>query len=266
LPGADLSLLLSAAEAAGEIARRYFKADPDTWDKGAGQGPVTEADLAINRMLNAELLAARPDYGWLSEESEDGTARLEKERVFIVDPIDGTRAFINGETSFSHSLAIAERGEITAAVVHLPMKGLSYTATRGGGALLNGAPITVATKADMVGARVLSRRPDMKPEHWLAPHGMAHHFRPSLAYRLCLVAQARYDAMLTLRPAWEWDVAAGDLIVREAGGAVSTTAGLPTRYNNPLPKLAGMVAGPKNLSSEIIAALQPSIKQPIAGL
>ena len=266
MPEADLALLLEAAEAAGEIAKRYFKADPEIWDKGDGQGPVTEADLEINRMLKAELLAARPDYGWLSEESEDDSARLSSERVFIVDPIDGTRAFINGEPSFSHALAIAEHGKVIAAAVHVPMKGQSFSATLDGGAYRNGEAILVSQKAEMAGAKVLSRRPDMKPTHWLAPHGMQHHFRPSLAYRLCLVAEGRYDAMLTLRPAWEWDVAAGDLIVREAGGAVSTTSGLPTRYNNRLPKLAGMVAAPAGLAKNIISALQPATKQPIAGL
>ena len=266
MPEADLALLLDAAEAAGKIAKRFFKADPEIWDKGDGQGPVTEADLEIDRMLKAELLAARPDYGWLSEESEDDAARQSAKRVFIIDPIDGTRAFINGEPSFSHALAIAEHGKIVAGVVHVPMKAQSYSATLGGGARRNGSAIGVSHKTEMAGAKVLSRRPDMSPEHWLAPHGMQHHFRPSLAYRMCLVAEGRFDAMLTLRPAWEWDVAAGELIVREAGGAVSTTGGLPTRYNNRLPKLAGMVAAPSVLAKNIISALQPATKQPIAGL
>ncbi|MCF6272720.1 MAG: 3'(2'),5'-bisphosphate nucleotidase CysQ [Rhodobacteraceae bacterium] len=266
MPAADLALLQGAAEAAGEIAKRYFKASPETWDKGAGQGPVTEADLAINRMLKAELLAARPDYGWLSEESEDNAARLDRKRVFIIDPIDGTRAFINGESSFSHALAIAENGKVITAVVHVPMKAQIFTATLGGGARCNGKLVSVSAQAGMSGARVLSRRPDLKPEHWRAPHQMQHHFRPSLAYRLCLVANGRYDAMLTLRPAWEWDVAAGELIVREAGGCVTTAAGDKTCYNNPVPKLAGMVAAPQKLVQNIIAALQPAAKQPIAGL
>lgn len=266
MPEADLSLLIAAAKAAGDIAKRHFKADPETWDKGDGQGPVTEADLEINRMLKAELLAARPDYGWLSEESEDSAARLAAERVFIIDPIDGTRAFINGESSFSHSLAIAEKGKVIAAVVHVPIKEQSYSATHGGGATCNGEALSVSQHTGMEGARVLSRRPDLKPEHWLAAHGMRHHFRPSLAYRMCLVANGRYDAMLTLRPAWEWDVAAGDLIVREAGGQVSTTGGSETRYNNPVPKLSGMIAGPKKLADQIIATLQPASKKPIAGL
>jgi len=266
LPEADLKLLLKAGEAAGEIAKRFFKADPETWDKGDGQGPVTEADLEIDRMLKAELLSARPDYGWLSEESEDGAARLAAERVFIVDPIDGTRAFINGEKTWSHALAVVENGAVVAAVVHVPMLERTYWATLGGGAFCNDTAISVSQQAEMDRATVLTRKPDLKPEHWLAPHGMKHNFRPSLAYRLCLVAAGRFDAMLTLRPAWEWDVAAGDLIVREAGGVVTTTAGEPTRYNNRLPKLAGMVAGPEKLVENIIGALRPAAKRPIAGL
>lgn len=263
---ADLKLLLNAGEAAGEIAKRYFRANPETWDKKDGQGPVTEADLEIDRMLKAELLAARPDYGWLSEESEDSAARLKAERVFIVDPIDGTRAFINGEKSFSHALAVVENGVVVAAVVHVPMLERTYAATLGGGARCNGEAIEVSQKAAMDGATVLTRKPDLKPEHWLRPHGMKHNFRPSLAYRLCLVGEGRFDAMLTLRPAWEWDVAAGDLIVREAGGMVTTTAGDPTRYNNRLPKLAGMVAGPSKLVENISKALRPAAKRPIADL
>ncbi len=265
MPEADIRLLLAAGAAAGEIAKRHFKASPETWDKAGDQGPVTEADLAINRMLKAELLTARPDYGWLSEESEDGSARLANERVFIVDPIDGTRAFINGEPGFSHSIAIAERGEIIAAMVHVPMKAQSFHATLAGGAYCNGAPITVSATEKMNGARVLCRRPDLKPEHWRAPPEIQPHFRPSLAYRLCLVGEGRFDAMFTLRPAWEWDVAAGDLIVREAGGMTSTTSGDKTRYNNPVPRLAGLVAGPQKLAQNIIMALQPAAKQPIAG-
>ena len=150
---ADLKLLLSAGVAAGEIAKRYFMANPETWDKGGGQGPVTEADLEIDRMLKAKLLAARPDYGWLSEESEDGTARLSAERVFIVDPIDGTRAFINGEKTWSHALAVVENGAVVAAVVHVPMLGRTYTATRGGGAFCNEAAISVSLKASMDGGQ-----------------------------------------------------------------------------------------------------------------
>ena len=164
MPAHDLKLLIDAAIAAGEIARKYFQANPETWDKGDGQGPVTEADLAIDRMLHGELLKSQPNYGWLSEETEDSTDRLNRPRVFIVDPIDGTRAFIAGEKTFAHSLAIAENGQIITAVVHLPMMGLTYSATKDGGAFLNGKPITASNRQDIATARVLITKPTLKPE------------------------------------------------------------------------------------------------------
>ncbi len=258
MPAHDLDLLRDAALAAGEIAKKYFKADPEIWDKGDNQGPVTEADLAIDKMLHAELLAARPDYGWLSEETEDSDARLNHDRVFIIDPIDGTRAFIAGEQSFSHSLAIAEKGKIIAAVVHLPIRAQTYTAHIGGGAFCNGKPIQPSNASSITGARILTTKPSLRAEHW--PGGvpdMERHFRPSLAYRLCLAADGRFDGMLTLRDAWEWDIAAGDLIVSEAGGIASDRHGLAAIYNNPTPLLAGMIAASKPVHSDIMRALKP---------
>jgi myo-inositol-1(or 4)-monophosphatase len=139
-PEADLALLIDAARTAGDIARQHFRSDPEIWTK-SDDSPVTEADIAIDRVLRTDLLKARPDYGWLSEETEDDPARLSTDRAFIVDPIDGTRAFIEGETSFAHSLAVVDRGEVTAGVVYLPMKDKLYAAARGLGATLNGDAI-----------------------------------------------------------------------------------------------------------------------------
>lgn len=256
MPARDLKLLTDAAHAAGDIARKFFQANPETWDKDDGQGPVTEADLAIDKMLHSELLAAQPDYGWLSEETEDSSARLSRPSVFIVDPIDGTRAFIAGEKTFAHSLAIAEDGEVVTAVVHLPMKGLTYSATKDGGAFLNGKPINASSQHDMAAARMLITRPTLKPELW--PGGapdLSPNFRPSLAYRMCLAADGSFDGMITLRDTWEWDVAAGDLIAREAGATVTTRQNLLACYNNPQPLLAGMIAAPTCLHPKFIERL-----------
>ncbi len=247
MPGTDLDLLQDAALAAGEIAKRHFREDPEVWDKGGDLGPVTEADLEIDRMLRNELVGARPGYGWLSEETEDDLDRLNRDRVFIVDPIDGTRAFMAGHEHFAHSLAIAERGEIIAAVVHLPMMDRTYVAAKGAGATLNGERITAKDSDDVAAAVFLANKANMRPEMWA--NGVPpcrRSFRPSLAYRVCLAAEGRYDGMLTLRPTWEWDVAAGDLIAREAGAVVTDRARLATRYNNERPQLNGLlVAGPK---------------------
>ncbi|MEO1612121.1 MAG: inositol monophosphatase family protein, partial [Pseudomonadota bacterium] len=132
--GEDLALLMDRARAAGEIARKFHRTDVATWEKDHGAGPVTEADIAIDRMLRAELTAARPDHGWLSEETEDDKSRTEAHRAFIVDPIDGTRAFMRGDDTFCHALAIAEAGEIVAAAAYFPIKDQMYWATKGGGA------------------------------------------------------------------------------------------------------------------------------------
>ena len=116
---------------------------------------MTEADLAVNDMLCSTLRAARPDYGWLSEETEDGAARQDSERLFIIDPIDGTRAFMAGEETFAHSLAVAEGGRVTAAVVYLPALDRLYTACDHGPALCDGQPITASTRAGIDGASLL---------------------------------------------------------------------------------------------------------------
>ncbi len=258
----DLALLIDAAKASGEIARKFFKASPETWDKSDGAGPVTEADLAIDQMLNAELRAARPDYGWLSEETEDTTDRLHKDNVFIIDPIDGTRAFIAGETSFSHSLAIARNGRVTSAVVYLPMKEKMYTASAETSSQLNGAPISTSVQ-DIDGASMLAAKSNLHEEHWkgsIPP--VKRHFRPSLAYRLSLVAEGKFDAMLTLRDCWEWDIAAGDLIVRNAGGIASDRHSDALEFNNPTPKTRGCLAAGAQLHPQVQSRLNLGASNP----
>jgi len=257
----DLQLLIDAAYASGDIARKHFNASPQIWDKADNAGPVTEADLAIDTMLKAELIGARQDYGWLSEESEDDLVRQEHERVFIIDPIDGTRAFIAGEKHFSHSLAISQNGRITAAVVYVPMMDLMFAATDSTESTLNNEKIATSAQSQVDGATLLATKSNLLPEFWIGDvPAIRRKFRPSLAYRLCLVAQGRYDAMLTLRDCWEWDIAAGDLIVRQAGGTVTDRHNNPLAFNSQHPKTKGChAAGPK-----LHAALQACIRQPKA--
>ena len=259
MPETDLSLLQEAARRSGDIACRYFNRAPAVTHKPEGAGPVTEADLAVNQMLAEVLRKARPDYGWLSEETEDGSERLDTRHQFIVDPIDGTRAFINGSKDWAHSLAVVESGSPVAAVVYLPMHDAMFHATRGGGAFLNDAPISVST-APAEGATVLCAKPNFDPAFWKdgTPPPMNRAFRSSLAYRLCLVAEGRFDGMLTLRPSWEWDIAAGALIVSEAGGIVTDQGGNPLHFNNPRPMVPGVLAGPRAIQAALASQLEPA--------
>lgn len=259
MPEPDLSLLIDAARAAGEIACSYTGPEARRWDKPGGAGPVTEADLAVNDMLEDRLRSARPDYGWLSEETEDNSERLSRDRVFIIDPIDGTRAFAEGQQSWAHSLAIAEHGVVTAAVIFLPMRDRLYSAARGAGAALNGSPISASKNRDLEHAEILATRPNMEAQHWrrgAVPH-FRRAYRPSLAYRMALVAQGRYDGMLTLRPSWEWDIAAGDLILQEAGAICTDRRGGALRFNNKRPQVNGVIAAGRPLYDRLSAALEP---------
>lgn len=256
MPEADLKLLEDAAREAGQIALRFAAGSNRKWDKPDNMGPVTEADLAVNDMLGEALRGARPEYGWLSEESTDTAERLERDRVFVIDPIDGTRSFIEGGETWSHALAVVEKGVVTAAVVYLPVKGKLYSAARGRGAWLNGRPIRASGRACVDGATVLAAKPTYDARHW--PGGMpdlTRHYRPSLAYRLALVAEGRFDAMLTLRDSWEWDIAAGELLLREAGATVSDREGTALVFNNPHPQVNGVVASGVHLHGGLISGL-----------
>lgn len=258
MPAADdLTLLKEAAQAAGEIAQRHYRRAPKTWDKPDAGGPVTEADLEIDAMLRERLMTARPGYGWLSEETPDTTERLGAARAFVVDPLDGTRAFIEGSPTWAHSLAVVDDGTVISAAVFLPIPELLYTAVLGQGARLNGTPIAVSDREALTGASVLASRTNFEPWHWMEAQvpDVKRQFRSSLAYRMSLVGEGRYDAMLSLRPTWEWDVAAGSLIVQEAGGRVTDRRGGALRFNRATPQLDGIVAACPRVHDEITRRL-----------
>jgi len=259
LPAADLHLLIDAAREAGQIATRYSGDTAQRWEKPDGAGPVTEADLAVNAMLEQRLPAARPGYGWLSEETEDTSDRLTRDRVFIIDPIDGTRSFAEGSRTWAHSLAVAERGEVIAAVVYLPRRDLLYAAAKDHGTTLNGAPVRVSGAPDLEPAEILAAKPNLDTRHWRQGQvpQFKRNYRPSLAYRMALVGQGRFDGMMTLRPSWEWDIAAGDLIIREAGGICSDRLGQPLRFNNAHPRLNGVIAAGAEIHQALMARLDP---------
>lgn len=256
MPARDLALLTEAAREAGRIALRYWRRDPRVWDKGGEHGPVSEADLAVNDMLKARLLAARPDYGWLSEETPDNADRLAADTVFIVDPIDGTRAFVAGEETWAHSLAVAQRGKVTAGVVYLPALDRIYTASETSLPMRDGEPIRASGRDRLEGANILTTKANLAPEKW--PGGVpeiTRSFRASLAYRMCLAAEGRFDGMLTLRDAWEWDIAAGALIAERAGAVVTDMTGAALRFNTEGAQSKGVLALPAGLHAETVRRL-----------
>ncbi len=237
----DLALLESCVRGAGEIARKFYGSEFKRWDK-AGGSPVTEADLAVDAYLKENLLAARPGYGWLSEESLDNPARLASARVFVVDPIDGTVAFVKHRPHFTICAAVVEAGRPLDAVVYNPISEECFTARRGGGAFLNGMAIHVADRDTIAGARMLGPRTTFE-SGW--PQMQITSFS-SIAYRVALVADGQHDAMVSLSVKRDWDLAAADLIVQEAGGVLTDEAGAKLIYNRAAAtQRASIAAGPK---------------------
>lgn len=240
----DLALLFEAARRGGEEALGFWGASPASWDKGGGQGPVSEADISVDRVLADVLRTARADYGWLSEESDDDGARRSAERVFIVDPIDGTRSFLEGANAWAISIAVVRRGVVETAVVAMPAMDRTYSAVRGGGTWLDSVPVRASSRVLIEESRVLATRATLAPEAWGADGvpRVTRHFRPSLAYRLCLVAEGRFDGMMTFRDCWEWDIAAGALIAAEAGATVTDRSGGTLAFNSEPATTPGIVA------------------------
>jgi myo-inositol-1(or 4)-monophosphatase len=237
----DLALLRDAAREAGAIAMRYFGNNPQVWMKG-GTSPVSEADHAADAYLRETLLKARPDYGWLSEETADDHARLAARRTFVVDPIDGTRGFLDGLHSWCVSVAVVENGATLAGVLECPAKHETYWALPGEGAFLNGERIRVRALADMVDIGGPKPLVDLMPEAW---QGRLHRmpYIPSLAYRLAMIAAGKLDATFVKPNAHDWDIAAADLILREAGGALLDRQGLQPRYAGAVIHHGALAAG-----------------------
>jgi myo-inositol-1(or 4)-monophosphatase len=237
----DLALIVEAADAAGRLAGALREEGLSVEYKD-GVSPVTNADIAADALLKATLLRARPDYGWLSEETADDTSRLSARRVFVVDPIDGTRAFLAGEPWWTVCVAVVEAGRPTAGVVFAPQLGETYAAVFGAGARLNGAPIRASGACALEGCAMIAHPKMFEHEGWPEPWPqMQIARRNSTAYRLCLVASGAADATVTLAAKHDWDLAAADLIATEAGSFVGDHHGRIFAYNAPAPVQPSLV-------------------------
>ena len=253
-PDADLELIRDAAREAGELAMRYFRRDPQVWMK-AGDSPVTEGDLAVDKLLRERLSAARPDYGWLSEETADSAERLSAARTFVVDPIDGTRGFIAGSDEWCVSVAIVESGRSIAGVLDCPAKKEVYAARAGGGAACNGKAIAVREAAGELSVGGPKAMIQAMPEGWRRRFVTVPYI-PSLAYRLAMVASGRIDATFIKANSHDWDLAAADLILAEAGGKVLDRQGETPFYARRQTHHGTLVAGSGPLLGEMARSIR----------
>ena len=250
----DLELLKEAALEAGELALTFFGKDPETWLKG-GKSPVSEADIAVDRFLTSELRGKRPDYGWLSEETTDNPERLDRTRTFIVDPIDGTRAFLAGGSEWTVAVAVVEDGRPVAGVVYAPVRNEVFTAQAGKGAFLNDVAIAVSPASDVKQAS-LSGPPSVIDHKGLGATGVtAHAYIRSLAYRMALVANGQVDIGVARAGPSDWDLAAADLLVQEAAGKLTDLAGERLLYNKPKTRHPALIATSTRLLEPARAAL-----------
>ncbi|MCC5994971.1 MAG: 3'(2'),5'-bisphosphate nucleotidase CysQ [Oceanicaulis sp.] len=237
----DRQLIARAARDAGQLALAFRARGLKSWDKTRGD-PVSEADLAADALLKERLIPARPDYGWLSEETADDSSRLSAARSFVVDPIDGTRAFLKGRPEFVVSIAVIEDGAPLAAAIYDPSTERLWDAVRGAGARLNGRPVRISNHDAIAGARLLG---DPGKLTALRDLGATAATVNSAALRLALAASGLFDGVVAVRPKWDWDLAAGHLLITEAGGLITDRTGAALRYDRDTPRQpAPLAAGP----------------------
>lgn len=245
----DANLLLELALQAGDIGLKYFKSDNKVWYKN-GNSPVSQADREIDDYLRLSFLQTRPDYGWLSEETEDSHERLNSQRVIIADPIDGTRGFIDGRDEWCISVAIVENGRPIEAILHCPALQRTFLATRSQGLevleLEKASPNTMQ-KPYVTGSKKLIETMQELPG---APFEVME-FVPSLAYRLAMVATGELDGAFARAGASEWDIAAADLILEESGCKLTDGKNKIITYNRPKVHVPNLIATHNNRYEEI---------------
>ncbi len=261
---ADLRRLRPAIETAvreaGALALPFFRPGARTtagiWSK-AGGSPVTEADVTVDTFLKIRLSEIVPEAAWLSEETHDDPVRLQRKLVWVVDPIDGTRAFLSGSPDWSIAVALLDENQPILGIVFAPVTAEYYEALRGSGTTLNGAPIAASVRLGLAGARAAG--PNSLVEHLAGQVSgiVAAEKIPSLALRIARVAEGRIDLGLISANARDWDLAAADLVLREAGGTVTDLEGAAPCYNRADPVHGQLIAAPLGLHRACLDAMQP---------
>ena len=233
MPGSKLAALETIMHEAGELARVTSRGPFKRWTKGHDQSPVSDGDIAVNNLLRTKLTALAPEAGWLSEETEDDLLGRAMARAWIVDPIDGTRAYITGRPDWTISVALVEDGRPVLAALYAPVTDEMFMAVQGKGATLNGAAVKANQSAALDGARLAGPKRYLDKLSSLTPDILAQPKVHSLALRLTRVAHGGLDAAFASPGSHDWDLAAADLLVHEAGGLMTDLTGKPLTYNRP---------------------------------
>ena len=254
-----LERIRAALEASRAVFARFTPGEIDAEYK-AGHDPVTEADRALDAVLRKELL--RDGEGWLSEESVDDPIRLQRSRVWVVDPLDGTREFVQGIPEFCVSIGFVEDGKPVAGGICNPATDEIFLGSIGSGVTYNGEPAQPSQRRSLEGALVLASRSEVKRGEWKALENSTFKIRPmgSVAYKLALVAAGRADVTFTLTPKNEWDVVAGAALVQAAGGFVSTLEKTQLTANRRNPLLSGLLACGPFLKDELMSLVEPHLQ------
>lgn len=246
------------AEEAGQLALDYFRPGAVTAAQiqyKDGGSPVTEADLAVDALLSRKLRALAPEFGWLSEETEDNSDRLGRDFVFVVDPIDGTRAFARGDEDWTIAIGIVSQGEAVGGLIHAPVARVTYEAVQGGGARRNGVPLSCVSGPALSEARIAGPRPLIEALRLESVPFQTTKRIHSLAYRFAAVTDGTIDGAVAEKNAHDWDVVAADSIVREAGGLVITANGERPIYNRPSTTHEALAAGSPVLAHSLAQVL-----------
>jgi myo-inositol-1(or 4)-monophosphatase len=259
LPGL-LALLTEAAHEAGQLALESFREGGRTTaavHNKLGGSPVTDADYAVDRLLHRRLTGALPQAGWLSEETADSPERLSRRDVLVIDPIDGTRAFASGLRTWAVSVAVVSGERPIVGVVYAPALDKTYAATADAPATCNGHPITTGSRVQLEGARVAG------PQNFVGPiaarGGLTFVEKvPSLACRFAFLAEGRFDVAIASANAHDWDMAAVDLILHQAGGRLTDGNGSPLAYNRAVPRHRPLFGANPELHPQLLALLEPS--------
>lgn len=256
-PAELAALLETAATDAGALAMRWFRADARTsarTDTKHGGSPVTEADLAVDRFLLERLTALLPEAGWLSEETADSPDRLDRELVFVVDPIDGTRGYSEGDARWAVSIALVRNGRPVAGAIVAPALGDTYVAALGCGARLNGRRLDLSSATGLAGGRLAGPQPGARKAAQTAGMILVPKI-PSLALRFAQVAAGSIEGAMSSPNSHDWDIAAADLILHEAGGKLTELEGRAPVYNRRDLKHGTLAAAPATTHAELLAAI-----------